>query len=355
MHKQFLLKALEQASLGRGMCCPNPSVGAIAVQDNIIIAQAWHHGAGTPHAEKLLLAQIPKFSSGVTIYVTLEPCNHWGKTPPCVDAIIEHGIERVVYAYKDPNPIVALNNTPNLLKKNGVDVIYYNVSEIDEFYNSYQYWITTKKPWVSAKIAQTFDGKIADNAGPRLILSNAKCKRFTHEQRLNTDVILTTAKTVNLDNPLLNARIDGKSYAKDVAIIDARLELNQSAKLFSSAKHCHIYYDASLLPPKEKKNCSFYGVEAKKGQLDLKKIICHLGSIGYHDVFVEAGGKLFSVLHRERLVNRTFIYLVPKVLKESAVAAYRDESLLQGFSAISWQAMDDNMIATIDWDPLLYS
>ncbi|MDF1758713.1 MAG: bifunctional diaminohydroxyphosphoribosylaminopyrimidine deaminase/5-amino-6-(5-phosphoribosylamino)uracil reductase RibD [Legionellaceae bacterium] len=349
MHKQFLLKALELAELGRGICSPNPSVGAIAVQNNIIIAQAWHHGAGTLHAEQLLLAEIPKNAEGVTLYVTLEPCNHWGRTPPCVDAIINHGVERVVFAFADPNPIVSSNKTPNLLSEQGIDVLHYPVDEIDEFYNSYKYWFATKKPWVSAKIAQTLDGKIAGSGGGRVNISNSACSKFTHQQRLRTDVILTTAKTVNQDNPLLNARVDGVEYAKHVAIIDSRLELNKDAQIFKVAKCCHIYFDESLSPPQNSENCFFHGVSAEKGQLDLKKIICHLGGIGYHDAWVEAGGGLFNTLHQERLVNKTYIYIAPKVLGEDSITSYRNVDVLNSFAAVSWQIMDDNIVATIDW------
>lgn len=350
MHKQFLLKALEQAWLGRGSCFPNPSVGAIAVQNNVIIAQAWHQGAGMPHAEKLLLDKIPKNSKGVSLYVTLEPCNHWGKTPPCVNAIINHGIDRVVYAFKDPNPVVAANNTPELLKKHKIDAIYCEVPEVTKFYESYQHWVINKTPWITAKIAQTFDGKIAGANSRPIKLSNDKCSEFTHLQRFHTDIILTSAKTINIDNPSLNARFQGEIRKKHVAIIDTRLEVNKEAWLFEKAECYHIFYDASLLKPKKFNNCRFHGVSAENGQLDLKKIIYHLGSMGYHDVWVEAGGGLFSSLHHAKLVNRTYIYLVPMVLGSSAVSAYRGENFLESFSKISWWAEEDNMIAAIDWD-----
>lgn len=350
MHKHFLLKALELARLGKGACFPNPSVGAIAVRNNTIIAHAWHHGAGTPHAEQLLLTQFSKNTPGVTLYVTLEPCNHWGKTPPCVDVIIEHGVEKVVYAYKDPNPIVANNNTPELLKANGISVVYYNVPEITEFYQSYNYWIKNKKPWISAKIAQTFDGKIAPSSGEKLILSNAVCSEFTHKQRLYTDIIITTARTINIDNPQLNARIDGSCYAKHLAVIDAKLELRQDAEVFKTAKICHIYYDAALKAPPDRDNCKYHGYLVENGHFDLEKVICHLGSMGYHDAWVEAGGNLFSSLHKSRLVNKTYIYLVPKLLGNESVTAYESADLFDSSFTIKWQTMEDNMLAIIDWN-----
>ena len=151
MHKKFLLAALEQARLGQGFCAPNPCVGAVAVQNGIIIAQACHRGAGTPHAEQLLLAQIPPKTPGVSLYISLEPCNHWGRTPPCVDAIINHGIEQVIFAYLDPNPVVAKNNSSERLRAHGIKVTHYPVEEITEFYKSYTQWTLTRKPRVRLK------------------------------------------------------------------------------------------------------------------------------------------------------------------------------------------------------------
>ena len=137
MHKQFLLAALKQAELGKGQCAPNPSVGAIAVRNGIIIAQDWHRGAGSLHAEQLLLAQFPPKTPGVSVYITLEPCNHWGRTPPCIDALIEHGVEQVFFAFRDPNPLVAKKDVFALLGAHGIKVSHSPLPEIDEFYQSY--------------------------------------------------------------------------------------------------------------------------------------------------------------------------------------------------------------------------
>jgi len=349
MHKQFLLAALEQAWFGRGVCAPNPGVGAVAVQDEKIIAQAWHQGAGTPHAEQLILAKLPKNLSDITLYVTLEPCNHWGKTPPCVDAIINHGIKQVVYAYRDPNPVVAANNTPVLLSTHNIDVVHYPLAEIDAFYESYCYWTLTKKPFVTVKMAQSFDGKIAGVAGERVMLSNALCHDFTHQERLHTDVILTTARTINQDDPLLNARFPGSEISKPVAIIDSHGALNPRAKVLNTAKHCHIYYNEQFPPEIKHAHCSYHPMPADKGLLDLEAIISHLGGLGYHDVWVEAGGRLFSALHRARLVQRTHVYLVPALLGQNATSLYQDMDTYTQAYTITWQPMGNNMIASLDW------
>ena len=349
MHEPFLLKALDEALLGRGVCAPNPSVGAVAVHKGQIIAQSWHRGAGTPHAEQLLLAQLPQNISEITLYVTLEPCNHWGKTPPCVDAIIRHGIKTVVYAYADPNPIIEMNNTPQLLRDQGIDVIHYPLFAIDAFYQSYRHWTLTHRPWVTIKMAQTLDGMIAGERGVRVQLSNELCAEFTHKKRLDSDVILTTARTVNMDNPRLNARVKGIDVAKPLAIIDSGLLINHDASIFNTSKHIHFYHDEQYEAPLARDHCSYHAMPAKNGTIDLHAVIQHLGSLGYHDVWVEAGGTLFNALHEARLVNRTYLYIVPMVLGDAAVSAYRWANIFNSLHQVAWHPMGDNMIASLVW------
>ncbi len=347
MHEPFLLSALEQAKFGQGHCAPNPSVGAVAVQNGRIIAQAWHHGAGTPHAEHLLLAQFPPKTPGVSLYITLEPCNHWGRTPPCVDAIVNHGIEEVIFAYLDPNPVVAQNHSSATLQSKGVKVVHCPLTEIDEFYKSYTYWTQTKKPRVTVKMAHSFDGKIAGPKGERLQLSNALCGEFTHKMRAASDVILTTARTVLADNPQMNVRLGDITQVKPVAIIDSDLSLDKDVLIFSTAAHCHVFH---------KKGCSthypnstFYNMPELNGQLDLAAVINHLGELGFHDVWIEAGGTLFTALHREHLVHRTYLYIVPTSLGLDATSAYQQAELFNQKHTISWHPMGNNMIACIDW------
>ncbi|KGP63526.1 riboflavin biosynthesis protein RibD [Legionella norrlandica] len=349
MHEQFLLAALEQAKLGRGLCAPNPSVGAVAVQNGSIIAQAWHRGAGTPHAEQLLLSQIPPKTPGVKLYVTLEPCNHWGKTPPCVDAIVHHGIEEVIFSYLDPNPIVARGNSSAQLRRHGIQVTHVPVAAINEFYKSYAYWTATHKPRVTVKMAQTFDGKIGQTFGERMILSNSLCGQFTHQMRAISDVILTSAKTVRMDNPKMNVRLGNMEVAKPVAIIDRNLSLPKDAIIFSTAKHCHIYHQPQAVRDKTYPNSTYYSTPLKNGLMELSAIIAHLGELGYHDVWVEAGGAIFSALHTERLVHKTYLYLVPKSLGQHAISAYQQQGIFEQAHTVSWQSMGDNMIACLDW------
>lgn len=344
-----MLAALDQAWLGRGSCAPNPSVGAVAVHKGEIIARAWHRGAGTAHAEQLVLEQVPRDMSDVTLYVTLEPCNHWGKTPPCVTAIINHDIAQVIYGYSDPNPLVAANNTPELLQAKGIKVLHYPLAEIDSFYQSYRHWTSTKMPWVTAKLAQSLDGKIAGVNGQRCYLSNPECAEFTHRNRLHADVILTTARTVNLDDPLLNVRIGDYEQGKIVAIVDRCLSTRKDAKVLSTAKHCHIFHDEMNKVMNPYPNCSYHAVPTKSGLLDLTAIAKYLGHLGFHDVWLEAGGQFFSAMHRENLVQRTYLYIVPQLLGNEAVPAYNGEEIFKCEPKVTWEIRANNVIACFDW------
>lgn len=348
MHKQFLLEALDQAWLGRGRCAPNPSVGAVAVRDNSIIARAYHQGAGTPHAEQLLIQSCDQDLAGTTLYVTLEPCNHWGKTPPCVDAIVEAGFAQVVYAYSDPNPLIKQNDTPALLREYGIDVVHFPLAEIDAFYQSYRHWLLTEKPWVTVKMAQSLDGKIAGRGGEPVLLSNETCSQFTHQQRVHSDVLLTSVNTIINDDPRFDARLEGIITKKDLAIIDSSLRLPLNAKIFSTAAHIHVYHDAGY-SSKSLRPCQYHPTAAHQQGLDLAAIIAHLGQLGYHDVWVEVGAKLFAALHQASLVNRSFIYLVPKVLGENALSGYDGQQIFKRRHQATWQSQEDNSILCLDW------
>ncbi|GGI77615.1 bifunctional diaminohydroxyphosphoribosylaminopyrimidine deaminase/5-amino-6-(5-phosphoribosylamino)uracil reductase RibD [Legionella impletisoli] len=349
MHLEFLLTALQQAELGRGSCAPNPAVGAVAVQNNMVIAKAWHRGAGTPHAERLIFEKLPTDLNDITLYVTLEPCNHWGRTPPCVDAIIHYGVKRVVYAYPDPNPLVQANNTPAHLKEHGVEVIHFPVPEIDTFYRSYRHWTKTGKPWVTAKIAQSLDGKIAGEQCKRLTLSNDSCALFTHRQRKRSDIILTTASTINHDDPSLNVRLPEGVFSKPIAILDSSLRLNLDAKALTNNEPCHVFYAKEAGAPQHS-NVIYHPIPLNADGLHLETIIAELGALGYHDVWVEAGGRLFSALHQADLVNQTYIYLTPNVVGPAGIAGYHFPDLFKKPHTINWHAMDNNMIVSFLWE-----
>ncbi len=351
-HQFYLRQALNQASLGRGQCAPNPSVGAIAVQDSQIIAQAYHHGAGTAHAEQLILIQLmqqaeQKFDQ-VTLYVTLEPCNHWGRTPPCVEAIIQSGIKKVVFAFKDPNPLVANHHSMDVLKAHGVDVIHESVPEIDVFYQSYFYWTKHQRPWVTVKMAQSLDGKIAAADGKTTMLSNQQCMTFTHVNRQITDAILTTANTIIQDNPQLNARTKNGILPKVVVILDRHCRVNVNARIFQTAKHCYVLHDSKCTPQIALPHVTHQAIAVDDEGLDLNAVMDWMGKAGFHDVWVEAGATLFQQLHQLGLVQRTYLYITPHVLGAKALSAYSKDAPWPAMN-LHWQVMDDNVVGCVDW------
>lgn len=352
MHDYFMQAALEQAWLGRGRCAPNPAVGAVAVKNGEIIARAWHQGAGTAHAEQLVFDQLPAKIPEVTLYVTLEPCNHWGKTPPCVEEIIRRGVARVVYGFRDPNPVVAVNDTPRILEKNGIEVIHYPTPAVEKFYESYAYWTLNKMPWVTVKMAQSLDGRIAGTCKQRVYLSNQQCNEFTHQQRKHTDLILTTAKTVLHDDPQLNVRLGDELLPKNIALLDRTLRVTEKARIFSTAKHVHLFHDQAIKPVKAIENCTYHGLPLTNGLLDLSSLFKQLGQLGFQDVWVEAGGEFFSALHHNNFVHRTYLYISAHVLGDSALSAYQGQTIFIRKPAISWQIKGDNVVACLDWQEI---
>lgn len=352
MHEQFMLAALKQAWLGRGQCAPNPAVGAVAVDNETIIAQAFHSGAGSLHAERKLLETLPEDCRDLTIYVTLEPCNHWGKTPPCVDALIARRVKRVVYGYTDPNPLVSKNDTPAQLRAHGIDVIFYPMPELTLFYRSYSYWVKNKRPWVTVKIAQTFDGKIAGIGGQTVMFSNADAAEFTHRHRLHTDVILTTAATLNQDNPALNVRRGREVVAsKPVAILDRKSTLKQDLQIYETATRCLVYRGLEVHQVKSSARAAVevYTVPERSSGLDLDVVLAHLGGLGFHDVWVEAGARLFRALHALNLVHTTYLYLVPRVLGREGLSLYETINCFERPHQLNWQPLGNNMLAIFEW------
>ena len=184
----------------------------------------------------------------------------------------------------------------------------------------------------------------------RVHLSNTECAQFTHQQRLHSDVILTTAQTIKADNPLLNVRQEGQDATKKViAILDRQLQLIGQELVLSHAKHCHIFYDKQLPITRTFAQCTYHAVPVIQGKLCLLSVCKVLGELGYHDVWVEAGGKLFSALHRAKLVDTTYVYLVPTVLGDKALSAYHDALIFEDKHRITWQAYSDNMVMRVDW------
>lgn len=324
--KDYLQLALNLAQKWKGFCAPNPSVGAVLVKNGEVIAEGEHLGAGHPHAEAIAFNHAEVDLDGATLYVTLEPCCHWGKTPPCTERIVQSGIRRVVYGFRDPNPKVNGQGEQTLCEL-GVECCHVALPEIDEFYESYAWWWTHKKPWVTAKLAISLDGKIAGKNGEPISITGQELKQFTHEWRKRSDAILTTAKTIIQDDPSLNARLYGEVIPKSVYIIDRNLEIPVSAKIFQTAKEVRVFQNENLAEMLEK-----------------------IAEDGVHDLWVEAGGQLFTSLLTERLVQRAFVYVAPKVIGKGGIEGFiSEQNIFRNAKDIRWENYGSDVVCEMRW------
>lgn len=336
MDTDFLRLALEQAVKAAGFCTPNPAVGAVLVRAGQVSAVGHHRGAGTDHAEVDALKQVRDLKDA-TLYVTLEPCCHLGRTPPCTKAIIEAGIQRVVFACRDPN-----RHTPQtgeqVLKEAGIACEHLPIPEIEQFYQYYFYWLQTKTPWLTAKLAVSFDGKIAGSEGQPVKLTGAALDRLTHQSRLRADGILTSVKTIIADNPQLNVRLEDEVIAKPLFILDSHADLPLTAAVFQTAQSLTVFHKREADPEKIKalqaKQVTCVPIDYHLG-LDLKAVKAYLGQLGLHQVWIEAGGTVTSRFLQAGLLNEFILYIAPKLLGPQAIPAFS--------SLIDFERCDKNL------------
>ncbi len=354
MPVNYLKKALELAEIRRGFCAPNPAVGAVVVKDDQVLATGYHWASGSPHAEVAALKPLNEQAPGATLYITLEPCCHFGKTPPCTALIIRSGIKQVVYGARDPNPQVA-GKSDAILTAAGIEVIYQPLPEITDFYQSYTFWWKTKRPYVTAKIALSLDGKIAGAQGQRVAITGEVAQQFTHQQRKRSDAILTTAKTVICDDPLLTVRLPDENLRKPVYILDRQLITPVSAKLFNTAEKVILFYEntpenAIKMAAYLKKGAHGIAVATQNGGLNLEAVLRHIGEEGVQDLWVEAGGRCFAGLVRQGLVQRAFVYVAPKWLGAEAQTAFDGaENIFAGVKEIKWQSLSVDGMCEMVW------
>ena len=331
----YLKSALTLAEIRQGFCAPNPCVGAVLVKNAQVIATGYHQKSGSAHAEVDAISKVdPSLIQGAALYVTLQPCCHTAKkTPPCTDLIIKSGIVKVIYAHRDPNPAV-YNHTDKILQNAGIECIQHPLPAIDSFYESYSYWWKHKKPFTTAKLAMSLDGRIAGAHGKQIRITGDEAQQFTHQQRKRTDAILTTAKTIHFDNPLLNSRLNDEVFKKPLYILDAHLSIPISAKIFNSAESITIFHDADLGKQHQQKlrqhNIRFIPIKSDKNGLDLLAILNQIGQDGKIDLWIEAGGVSFQAFIKSGLLQRAFIYVTPIWLGESTQLAFTSPNPLKG-------------------------
>ncbi|MBR1419451.1 MAG: bifunctional diaminohydroxyphosphoribosylaminopyrimidine deaminase/5-amino-6-(5-phosphoribosylamino)uracil reductase RibD [Selenomonadaceae bacterium] len=316
----FMREALRIARNGLGRTSPNPMVGAVIVKDDRIIAEGWHRRAGELHAERNALIQAGDLAKNSTMYVTLEPCSHYGRTPPCANALVDAGISRCVVAMKDPNPKVAGHGI-EILRNAGIEVkIGICESESRKLNENFLKWITTGLPFVALKFAETLDGKIANRNRDQIQISSAESNRRVHELRDTFDGILVGIETVLNDNPSLTTRLENRIGKNPTRIIlDSKLKIPLDAQVLDEKSKTII---ATTESADEKKidilkkfpNVEVIISENDSGRIDLEKFCRDLAAREITSILVEGGGTVNFSLLEKNLVDKIFAIIAPKIL-----------------------------------------
>ena len=314
--KKWMAQALELAEKGRGHTSPNPLVGALVVQNGKWIAQGHHAYFGGPHAEAVALRKAGPRAEGGTLYVTLEPCSAWGKTPPCVDAVIASKVTRVIIGSVDPNP---KNHRQGILKlkKAGLKVkVGILAEEIERQNQPFFKTMRTGLPFVTLKMAQSLDGKIATQTGESRWISSMASRRFVHKLRSGADALLVGKNTALLDNPRLQGLNGGEKPWR--VVLDPDANLLPRARIFQGPQLTLVAVSEKKLnrlssQPRQK-NRIFLPVPERKRRLELRVLLQELASLGVHHLLVEGGGEVAWSLIRDGLVDRLIWIVAPKVI-----------------------------------------
>ena len=313
----FMERALMLAGRGVGAVNPNPLVGAVVVKEGAIIGEGWHERFGGPHAERNALAGCGERAEGATLYVTLEPCCHYGKTPPCTPAILSHKIGRVVVGAPDPNPLVAGKGIRQL-REAGVSVTEGVLLErCRESNRIFFHYMETKTPYVTMKYAMTMDGRTATHAGYSKWITGEPARIRVHEDRSRHMAIMTGAGTVEADDPMLNCRLPGGRQPVRL-ICDTHLRTSPAARVVESAGEIPTWFltcrgDKSAWRVYEEKGCRVLELPEREGRVDLAAAMKRLGEEGIDSIYLEGGGRLNGAALDAGIVQALHCYIAPKL------------------------------------------
>lgn len=316
--QEYMALALQLAEKGAGWTSPNPMVGAVIVKNGEIIGQGYHAKCGDLHAERAALAACTGDPAGATLYVTLEPCCHHGRQPPCTDAILQAKIARVVVGSGDPNPLVAGKGL-DLLRAHGVQVTEGVLDrECRALNHVFFHFIQTGRPYVVLKYAMTLDGKLAAYTGASQWITGEQARRHVHTQRSRYRAILVGVGTVLADDPQLTCRLAGGRDPLRV-VCDTNLRTPLTANVVRTARQtptclATCVSQESRLAPYREAGCQVLSLPQSNGQVSLPALLKALGSQGVDSVLAEGGSALHWSLVRDGLVNRVQAYLAPKIL-----------------------------------------
>lgn len=319
MDESYMRRALEIARYAEGRTSPNPLVGAVVVNHGRIVGMGWHRKAGTEHAEIHALRQAGQLAQGAEIYVTLEPCSHYGRTPPCSQALIDAGVKKVVVAMKDPNPLVAGNGLA-MLKSAGIEVIEGILGNEAAVLNEvFLKWITKKMPFTVLKTAMTLDGKIAAYTGASKWITNEVSRRYVHKLRDKYDGILVGIGTVLADNPSLTTRLaDGEGKNPIRIIVDSKGRTPLNARVLTDNMAQSIIAVTEEAPQENIRALEAQGavvlIVNERGHVDLRKLFAMLAGKNITSLLIEGGAEINYSLVQARLIDKVHAFIAPKLL-----------------------------------------
>lgn len=325
--EKYMLRAIELAKIGTGAVDPNPLVGAVIVKNNLIIGEGFHEHYGGLHAERNALAHLSGDAKGADLYVTLEPCCHHGKTPPCTDAIIEHGIGRVIIGSRDPNPLVSGKGVQQL-EEAGITVIQdFCKEECDALNKRFFHFITAKTPYVLMKYAMTADGKIATKTGASKWVSCEASREYVQHLRNEYPAILAGIGTVLADDPMLTARIPGGRNPLRI-IPDSRLHIPPDCKILKTADEIPTMIisamtDGEFQKSEKRRNLENAGARVinlpgSYGHVDLKNLVQLLGEEKISGLLIEGGADINYSALSAGIVNEIDVFVSPKIFGGNA-------------------------------------
>lgn len=316
----YMKRALELAQAGRGRVHPNPLVGCVVVKRGRVVAEGSHERYGQSHAEVNAILSSREDLKGATLYVNLEPCCHFGKTPPCTDLILESRIRRVVVGMKDPNPLVAGKGL-RTLRRAGVEVVSGVLEEeAKELNRDFSHWVVNHTPYVILKAAQSLDGKIATASGDSKWITEPKSRAFSHELRASSDAVLVGVNTILKDDPRLDTRLASVQRYPVKIVLDSFLRTPSSARIFEKKpRNRVILVTTSRAPQKawtrlEKKAEILLVPEKKKGFIDWKTLLADLGERGMVNLLIEGGGEVIGSAIREKIAQELYVFVAPKII-----------------------------------------
>lgn len=324
-HERYMAHALQLAERGLFTTCPNPRVGCVIVKDDLIVGEGWHQRTGEPHAEINALSAAGERATGADCYVSLEPCSHFGRTPPCADALINAGIKRVFVAMQDPNPVVAGTGIAKL-KAAGIEVTVGILEQQAEVLNpGFCQRMRKSRPYVRSKLAMSLDGRTAMASGESKWITGPDARLDVQKMRARSSAILTGIATVLADDPALTVRPEGNDWYPENTnvrqplrvVVDSKLRTPKNAGLFDDKGEVLI---ATIIDIDKPSNLAadIIKLPSKDEKVDLTALMTHLASQGINEVMVEAGPVLNGALLSEQLIDELVIYMAPKLMGNGA-------------------------------------